>query len=520
MHSGVHNPHPAPADAVDETASDAMSASQRIVLATLALSQFIVVLDGTIVMIALPQIGSDLGVHGSGLQWVLSAYVLTFGALLLVGGRVADLWGKRVCLLVALLGFCAASAVGGLAHNFELLVAARAAQGVFAAVLAPAALGLLTTLFTRPRQRATAFATYGVIGTIGSAAGLILGGAFTSYLSWRWTMWINVPIGLVAAVATARYIQPGAQPPVGTDGGWRRLRRLDLVGALLSVSALVLIVLGTGEGGHGTVTWGAIGLVTLGALTLGLFALWERRTPTPLLPGHILRDRSRAGSFIALGLSGASLLSMFYFLSQFTQEVLGLSAVQTGLLFLPNNLTVLAAAASTRRLLPRFGPKFVGLVGSALATLGTASLTLFTEDTPVLAIIACSMILCAGVGLVMVTLTNSALLGVAKETAGVASALLTALQQIGGACGLSITAAVAAGVVGDAAALRAGFAASAVFAGLATLAIGFLVAGGPSRRPSLAAIEAHVPPTFVDMSPPDESTEDLEPTSAPRASRR
>lgn len=482
--------------------SDRLTPRQRVQLLALTMAQFIVTMDGTVVMIALPAIAHSLNFEAS-VQLVLTGYVLAFGALLLLGGRIADLIGHRRTLVVGLVGFSIASAVGGLAPTGEVLVAARASQGVFAALLAPSALGLLSTSFTRPSHRATAFAAFGVVGTVGSAAGLLIGGAMTSYLSWRWTLWINVPIG-VAAFALAIRVLDG--PAKRARASRLRLNSLDVPGALLSVAGLTLLVLGTSNEGSLSIESGVV--VALGVAVMLTFTWWERRARNPLVPRSVAAERSARGAYIALALLGASVLSMFYFLAQYTQVVLGYSAIQTGLLFMPNNLAVLVAATLTRRLIPRFGPKLTGGVGALLTAVGTGLLSTVQEGTHLFILVGFSVVMCFGLGLTMVTMTSTALHSATETTAGVGSALLTTLQQIGGAIGLGFAATIALLVSGNG---TDGF-------GRSYFATGLLVAAGlaaaaavvvfamVARRLSGAEdhrVEPPNPPAFMDLQPGD-----------------
>lgn len=445
-----------------------LSRPQVIRLLTLTMAQFVVAMDGTVVMVAIPAIEADLHFGGS-LEWVLSSYVLAFGACLLVGGRIADLVGHRPTAVAGLLGFAVASAAAAVATTPLVLILARAGQGVCAALLAPAALGMLTTGFRGAHERTTAFAAFAAVGTIGSATGLLVGGVLTSYLSWRWTMWILVPMALAIAAAMARFAPR-------RSGGRAARRALDAIGAALSVAGLGLIVLGTDSKDGWSVR--AIVLLLAGLLLLAGFAWWEHRTRHPLLPPTVLARRSRVGAYLAAGFAGASMLSMFYFIAQFTQAILGYSALQTGLLFLPNNVMVLLASTSTRRLLPRFGPKIVGCTGGILTTSGIAGLGRISEDTSLAWLVGLSLVMCFGIGLLMVTVTSTALGTVDTEHAGVASAVLTALQQVGGAVGLGLAATLATVLAVDdtlQAHLSAGLSCGAALAACAVIAIAVLV---------------------------------------------
>jgi EmrB/QacA subfamily drug resistance transporter len=332
-------------------------------LVVLGLAQLMVVLDVTVVNIALPSAQHDLGFSDADRQWIVTAYTLAFGGLLLLAGRIADLVGRKRIFVIGLVGFALASALGGAAQSFGLLVAARALQGVFGALLAPAALSLLTTTFTDPAQRGKAFGIFGAIGVGGGAVGLLLGGALTEYISWRWCMYINIPIALAAAAGALALLSEQA----------RAARvALDIPGTLTATSGLVALVYGfaqaEADGWGGTST---LGFIALGVVLLAAFVAVQRRVAHPLLPLRIVLDRTRGGAFLALAVNTAALLSVFLFLTYYLQQNLGLSPVMTGLAFLPSPIvTALGATQGATRLARRYGARLVIPGGMALAALG------------------------------------------------------------------------------------------------------------------------------------------------------
>lgn len=397
-------------------------------LVVIAIAQLMVVLDASIVNIALPSLQADLGISDANRQWVVTAYTLAFGGLLLLGGRIADYWGRKRSFLVGLLGFAGASAIGGIAQNQDMLFASRALQGAFAALLAPAALSLITVTFTDSKERAKAFGVYGGLSAGGAAIGLILGGLLTEYASWRWCLLVNVPIAIVAFVlATANVHESKAEGDT----------RYDIPGAVTSTIGLVSLVYGitkAGELGWGdsqTLSWlgGAL-------LMLVIFLLIERKTSHPLLPMRIITERNRGASYLTSFIVGSGLFGMFLFLAYFFQGILQYSPVKAGLLFLPFSVGVGISAGAASQLLPRFGPRIVSFVGLLMATTGMLLLTrLEPTSSYTTDILPALMILSLGMGLVFVPISATALFAVGNHDAGVASAVLNTCQQIGGALG-------------------------------------------------------------------------------------
>ncbi|MGW9025996.1 MFS transporter [Streptomyces sp. NPDC055722] len=413
------------------------------ILAVIAIAQLMVVLDATIVNIALPSAQADLGFSDANRQWIVTAYALAFASLLLLGGRIADLFGRKPAFLVGVVGFAAASALGGAATGFGMLVTARALQGVFGALLAPAALSLLNTTFTDARERARAFSVYGAIAGAGGAVGLLLGGVLTDGLDWRWTLYVNVAIAVVAFV-----------------GGWILLgnhrdaanSKLDVPGTLLVAGGLFFVVYGfsNAETHHwgSPLTWG---FLTVGGLLLMAFAWWQTRAPHPLLPLRVLLDRDRAASFLAVLITGAGMFGVFLFLTYYLQLNLGFSPTKTGVAFLPMvGALMVAAQLGTTVLLPRIGPKAVIPLGFAVATAGMAWLTgIGLGSHYATAVLPQLVLIGVGLGLVMPPAMQLATGGVAAEDAGVASASVNAMQQVGGSIGTALLNTLAATAATD-----------------------------------------------------------------------
>src|SRR5438270_2451260 len=329
-----------------------------VALAFIAVAQLMIALDATIVSIALPSAQATLGASDADRQWVVTAYTLSFGGLLLLGGRISAFAARKRAFLIGLAGFAVASAIGGAAPNFAALVAARALQGAFAALLAPTALSLLAVSFTQPRERATAVAVYGSIAGSGAAIGLLLGGALTQYLTWRWCLYVNIPIAVMAAIGGWLVLPAGSR---------RAKAALDLPGVVLAAGGMVALVYSSTAG---------IGLLAVGGLLLALFALREARTANPLLPLRILTDRNRGGAYITVALAIAGMFGAFLFLTYYLQVVLQFTPLQAGLAFLP--MTIASQAGSwliASRLMPYVPPRALMAPGAAVAAAGMALLT-------------------------------------------------------------------------------------------------------------------------------------------------
>jgi EmrB/QacA subfamily drug resistance transporter len=419
------------------------SAKRWWILAVVALAQLMVVLDATIVNIALPSAQADLGFSDGNRQWIVTAYALAFASLLLLGGRIADLFGRKTAFLIGVVGFAAVSALGGAATNFEMLVTARALQGAFGALLAPAALSLLNTTFTDAKERAKAFSVYGAIAGAGGAVGLLLGGVLTDALDWRWTLYVNVAIAVVAFA-----------------GGWLLLHnhrdaansKLDVPGTVLVAGGLFSLVYGFSNAEthdwSSPQTWGF--LIAGGAL-LAAFTWWQTRAAHPLLPLRILLDRNRAASFLAVLISGGGMFGVFLFLTYYLQLNLGFSPTKTGVAFLPMVAALMVAAQiGTTMLVPRIGPKAVIPLGFAIAAVGMAWLSgIDVGSSYVSAVLPQLIVTGLGLGLVMPPAMQLATGGVASEDAGVASATVNAMQQVGGSIGTALLNTLAASAATD-----------------------------------------------------------------------
>ncbi|MGX7678658.1 MFS transporter [Jatrophihabitans sp. DSM 45814] len=402
-------------------------------LAVIAIAQLMVVLDGTVVTIALPSAQRDLNISNADRQWVITAYTLAFGGLLLLGGRIADYQGRKRIFLVGLLGFAAASALGGAAQNGATLFGARAIQGGFAALLAPAALSLITVTFTEVKERSRAFAVYGAISGGGAAIGLILGGALTQYASWRWCLLINVPIAIVAFIA-GTILVPESKARSGSS--------YDIPGAILGTAGLVILVYGFTEAAKTGVGWlsvEVIGCLVAAGILLVAFVLVELRSASPLLPMRVVLERNRGGSYLASLLVFAGLFAMFLFLSYYFQYNLGYSALKSGVAFLPFSAGIIITSGVVSPLLPRTGPKPLMLIGLALVTAGLASFAFITDTSSwVTRVLPGELLMSVGLALVLVPLSSLALTGVNADDAGVASAVLNSTQQVGGSLGTAL----------------------------------------------------------------------------------
>ncbi len=400
-------------------------------LAVIAVAQLMVVLDASVVIIALPSAQRALHISAANRQWMLTAYTLSFAGLLLLGGRIADYFGRKRMFVISLIGFAGASALGGLAQNAAMLFSARALQGAFAAVMAPAALSLLTVAFTEPKERARAFGVYGGIAGGGAAIGLILGGFLTEYASWRWTLLINVPIAVLAAFAATRVVSESRSP---ANHGY------DIPGAATVTGGLLALVYGfTKAGTDGWTSSVTLALFAAAAVLLVGFVVIERRAAHPLLPLRVVLERNRGGSFLASLLVGTAMLGTFLSLTYYFQGTLHYSAMKSGFAFVPFSLGIITGAAAASRLLPRFGPRTVMTTGLLMALAGLALFsTLGVHSTYVSVVLPAELIVSLGMGLSFVALSSTALVGVRQEDAGVASALVNATQQTGGSMGAAL----------------------------------------------------------------------------------
>jgi EmrB/QacA subfamily drug resistance transporter len=415
-------------------------------LLVIATAQLMVVLDATIVNVALPHIQQALGFSGSGLEWVVNAYAVTFGGLLLLGGRAGDILGRRRVFIAGLLLFSAASLFGGFATSQAWLLTARAVQGVGGAIIAPTALALITTNFPEGKERNRAFGVYAAMSGGGSAAGLLLGGILTTYLSWRWVFFVNVPIGIVVAAAAPRVL---AESP-------RRAGKVDVAGAVTGTGGVALLVYGLSKaatGADGVSHWGdAQVLASLAAAVVLLisFVLIEMRSSRPLLPMRVLADRNRSGAYLIMLCIATGLFGLFFFLTLFIQTVLGYSAIRTGIAYLPFAVGVVVASALASQLVPRIGARPLILVGAAAVAGGMFWFSRLTEHSGYAGhLLGPQLVSSFGLGLVFVPLSLVALHNVAEQDSGVASSLLNTGQQVGGAIGLALLGTVAWTTVAD-----------------------------------------------------------------------
>ncbi|MFC9331632.1 MFS transporter [Kitasatospora sp. NPDC057015] len=405
----------------------------------IGLAQLMVVLDATIVNIALPSVQNDLGITDGNRQWVITAYALAFGGLLLFGGRIADLWGRQRTFVVGLIGFALASALGGAAANTGMLLGARALQGVFGALLAPAALSLLAVMFTDAKERAKAFGIYGAIAGGGGAIGLILGGLLTEYLNWRWTFFVNIPFAIIAATGAILVIREPAQG--------RNRNRLDIPGVLLVTTGLVSLVYAftraESDGWSAPIT---IGLFVAAVVLLGAFAVVERVVKAPLLPLRVVLDRNRGGVYLSLGLAVIGMFGLFLFLTYYLQVVLGYSPVLSGVAFLPMVAGMITGSTQIgARLMTRVAPRYLMAPGFLVASLGMLILTQIKMDSSYPALILPGLILMGlGMGTAFMPAMSLATHGVQPRDAGVASAMVNTSQQVGGAIGTALLNTIAA----------------------------------------------------------------------------
>jgi EmrB/QacA subfamily drug resistance transporter len=403
-----------------------------LVLGVIGIAQLMVVLDLTVMNIALPSAQHALHFSTADRQWVVTAYSLAFGSLLLVGGKLGDLIGRRTTFLVGLVGFAGVSAVGGASVDFPMLVTARACQGVFAAVLVPSALALLTTTFTDPKGRARAFGVFGAIATAGGAIGLLLGGALTDYLSWRWTLYVNLAFAAVAFLGGILVLDRQTSPTKF---------QLDVPGVVLESVGMFCLVFGFSNaathGWHAASTWG---FLAAGGALLVAFALWIRRAANPLLPPRIVLNRNRGGAYISVFVASLCLFATLFFLTYYLQRTLNYSPIKTGVAFLPISVCLaIAANLSTIVLMPRLGPRPVLTTGLLVAAGAMAWLAQLGPRTSYGGGVLGPIIVAGlGLGMVVAPAINTGTYGVAPQDAGVASATVTVGQQLGASIGTSL----------------------------------------------------------------------------------
>jgi EmrB/QacA subfamily drug resistance transporter len=449
MATETTRPRGGPAQTVpDRAGSAAPSGSRRLGLALVVISmaQLMLVLDELIVNTALPHIQRALGFSGTGLEWIVTGYAITFGGLLMLGGRAGDVLGRRRMFIAGVTAFALASLLGGLATTAWWLIASRALQGAAAAVAAPAALSLIAVTFPEGAQRNRALGVYAAMTGMGGAVGVVAGGLLTTYASWRWVFFVNVPIGLLLA-AGARYVIPETQ---------RHARRFDLPGAIFGTAGFALLVYGltrAATGPDGISHWGDAATVASlagAAVALIAFVLIEARTREPLLPLRIFADRTRAGVYLILLCLASAFFGLFFFLTQFLQVVWGYSPLKGGLAYLPFIGAFIVVAGISSRLVGRFGARPLMTVGAVFAPAGLFWLSRVHEGSQYLTGVALPlMVFAVAAGLIFVPLTMTLVAGVSDEDSGVASSMFNAGQQVGGSLGLAIIGSVAWTVVNN-----------------------------------------------------------------------
>lgn len=405
----------------------------------IAIAQLMVVLDATVVNIALPHAQADLHISDANRQWVITAYSLAFGGLLLFGGRVADLWGRKRAFIVGLIGFALASAVGGAAVNSGMLLGARALQGVFGALLAPAALSLLAVTFTEAKERATAFGIFGAIAGAGGAVGLLLGGALTQYANWRWALYVNIVFAIVAVAGSMVFVHEREDE--------RNRNRLDIPGVLLATSGLVALVYGFTKAEESG--WGAgitIGLFVASAVLLALFVLVESRTEAPLLPLRVVLNRNRGGAYLGLGLAIIGMFGLFLFMTYYLQGIKQYSPVMTGVAFLPMVVGMITGSTQIgARLMNRVPARWLMGPGLLVASMGMLLLTQMHVDSNYWTLILpAELLLGLGMGTSFMPAMSLSTIGVQPQDAGVASAMINTSQQVGGSIGTALLNTIAA----------------------------------------------------------------------------
>jgi EmrB/QacA subfamily drug resistance transporter len=399
-------------------------------LALIAAAQLLVVLDASVVNIALPSAQQALGMSDIGKQWVVTGYSLTFGGFLLFGGRLADLHGRKRIFVVGLAGFAVASALGGFASGPEMLLVARAAQGMFAALLAPAGLALLATVFTDPAERGKAFGIFGAAVGTGGVVGMVLGGVLTEFGSWRWCLLVNLPVVLIILIPAVRMLSESrATGPI----------RYDLPGAITATLGVGSLIYGVSQAeSAGWLSGPTLGFGAAGLVLLAVFVLIERRSAQPMMPLRIVLDRVRGGGYLIVLLIGAALYSLYLFLTYYLQVVQNYSALATGFAFVPIGVGILVGSLGAGRVLARMNPRRIVVVGLALGAVGMAWLGVLDPTTgfwPV--VFPMQIVVGLGIGAAMTTVISMTLDRVSPDETGVASALTNAMREIGGAAGIS-----------------------------------------------------------------------------------
>ena len=406
-------------------------------LFVVAIAQLMIVLDSSIVNIAIPSAKLDLGITDVNQQWVITAYTLAFGSLLLIGGRIGDFMGRKKIFLIGLIGFAGASALGGIASTQGLLFGARALQGVFAALLAPAALSIISVTFTVPAERAKAFGVMGAISGGGAAIGLILGGALTEFFSWRWCLGVNVPIALVAFFLATRFVH---ESKAGGD------RTYDIPGVITATAGLFSLTYGFNQAA--TTGWSdnlTISFLVAAVVLLVIFVFIEKRVANPMMPLRVVTERNRGGSYLGSLVVGAGLFSMFLFLGLYLQIILGYSPLKSGFAFLPFTAGIIVFAGIASQLLPKVGPRPLMIPGLIASSIGLLFLARITPDTSYVShVLPALLIMSSGMALVFIPLTSTSLHNVGNNDTGVASAMVNTSQQIGGSLGTALLNTVAA----------------------------------------------------------------------------
>lgn len=413
-----------------------------LILGVIAVAQLMVVLDATIVNVALPSTQQDLGFSDDARQWIITAYALAFGSFLLLGGRLGDLFGRKWAFIGGLLGFAIASAIGGAAGSFGVLVAARALQGLFGALLAPSALALLATIFTEPSERGKAFGIFGALAGGGAAVGLLLGGILTETLSWRWCLYVNLLFAVPTAIAALRLLHNtthnAERPP------------LDIPGTITASLGLFALVYGFSNSEMNS--WGhPVTIIALAAavVLLGAFVALERRVEHPLLPLRVIADRTRGGAYLAVGISGIAMFAVFLFLTYFLQATKGFSPIETGLAFLPMTAAIMTTATSVNiKFLQRTGPRPLLTAGMLLGSLAMVWLAQLEPGSSYAGhVLPSLLVMGVGMGMIFAPAFASATHGVEPRDAGVASAMVNTMQQVGGSIGTALLSSIFASAV-------------------------------------------------------------------------
>jgi EmrB/QacA subfamily drug resistance transporter len=395
------------------------------------------VLDGSIMNIAIPSAKIDLGITDANQQWIITAYTLAFGSLLLLGGRIGDFMGRKRIFIIGLLGFAGASALGGIATSQELLFAARALQGVFGALLAPAALAIISVTFTVPSERAKAFGVFGAISGGGAAIGLIVGGVLTEYFSWRWCLGVNTPIAILAALLAAKYVHESKAEGDHT---------YDIPGVVTATAGLFALTYGFNEAARaGWTNSITLTFFATAAVLLIAFVVIESKVANPLMPLRVITERNRGGSYLGSLIVGAGLFSMFLFLGLYLQVILGYTPLRSGFAFIPFSIGIIIFAGVASQLLPKIGPKPLMVPGLVFAGIGLLMLTRITPETSYAThVLPSLLIMSSGIALVFIPLTSTSLHGVSGRDTGVASAMVNTSQQIGGSLGVALLNTIAA----------------------------------------------------------------------------